>query len=166
MNSRHNSRLFVPAACLLLAAASCSGGGTTSPTAPTQTTPGPPVSGDLAPSALQGTWMTILKDGTNQRVTLALNERSYRITRGADAAAGAIVVRGDQIEFSGSNVCNGAGVYRWSLNGNSVQFVGTPVASDPCAGRAEVLDGYTYTKSSQAAATARDVRDAMHRWSA
>lgn len=94
---------------------------------------------------LQGAWVTVLKDGSNQQVTLRLTDNTYQITRVPDVASGAIAVHGDQIEFSRSSACAGTGTYRWTLNGNSLQF--TPV-SNPCAGRFEVVNGQTYTKSS------------------
>ena len=135
--------------CTVLTLACGGGSGSSAPTAPSPApapAPSPPAASDLAPAALQGTWTTVLQ-GSSQLVTLVLNDRTYRITRGSDGAAGSIAVRGDQIEFSNSNACNGTGPYRWSITGSSLQLVGNPIGSDPCSGRAEVLDGYTYTKS-------------------
>ena len=76
-------------------------------------------------------------------MTLTLTEGGYQITRGANQASGAISVPGDRIEFSGSTVCSGTGTYRWSLNGNALVFT---LIGEPCPGRSEVLDAYTYTK--------------------
>lgn len=130
-------RRIVLGACLLLFAASCSGGAS-----PTPTSPSVPIASEPAPSELQGTWLTVLRDGSNQTVALSLGERTYGIRRGPNSATGQIGVRGAEIDFFGSNLCTGTGTYRWVLSGNSLRFAG----SDVCGGRIEVLDGYTYTK--------------------
>jgi hypothetical protein len=138
------SWLLVSAAWILLVAASCSSADIASPPGSTATSPSPPIAVDVAPRELQGVWVTILNDGTRQQVTLTLSENAYQIRRGGDRAVGAIAVHGDQIEFSQSSLCVGAGTYRWSLKGNSLLF--TPVNSDPCPGRSEVLEGQAYSK--------------------
>ena len=50
---------------------------------------------------------------------------------------------GAEIRFFGSTVCNGNGVYRWSLQGSSLRF--TTVAGD-CPGRAEALKDQAYQR--------------------
>lgn len=144
---------FFAAVGIMFVIAGCGGGSgsASSPTSPSPTpTPPPaplPVAQDPAPRELQGTWLA--RDAINQQVMLRLTETNYQITRGMDGALGIISVRGDQIDFSRSNVCSGTGSYRWSLTGNSLRFTSIGGAgSDPCSGRSEVLDGYTYTKSS------------------
>jgi len=137
--------------CLVLVAAACSGGGATpAPTAPSPSpapAPSLPPPQDPAPQALQGLWTTVLRDGSNQVVTLRLGETSYGISRGMDGATGAIAVRGDVIDFFRSSVCSGTGSYRWSLQGNSLAFTASALGSEPCPGRGEVLNGYTYMKN-------------------
>ena len=135
--------LQVWAACALLAAAACSSGGV-APPSPVVTPPSPPVVQDPAPPQLQGTWVTVLKDGTNQQVTLMLGENSYKITRGTDHANGAIAVHGDRIEFSDSTLCIGTGTYRWTLGADFLLFA--VAGSEPCGGRLEVLDGQMYKR--------------------
>ena len=142
-STSRESCLLVPAALILLAAVSCSSAGTVSPPSPTVTSPSPTIV-DPAPRELQAVWVTFLNDGTGQQVTLTLSEKGYHVTRGANQVGGVIAVHGDQIEFSQSSVCDGTGIYRWSLKGNSLLF--TKVTEDPCPGRAEVLDGQTYSK--------------------
>jgi hypothetical protein len=113
--------------CILLVAAAC--GGNSPP--PSPVSPAPP--------ELQGGWVTVLR-ATAEQVTLMLGETGYGITTGSDAAHGAIEVHGDQIEFSHSSACPGIGIYRWSLNGDSLLFTSR---SEPCGGRSEALDQQT-----------------------
>ena len=121
--------------CLLgFILAGCGGSGGPPPTAP------PPV---VVPTPLDGTWQTFL-DGTNQRVTLTLGPAYYGIARGPNGATGVIAITGNRIEFSQSSACVGTSAYTWTLTGNSLRFT---LLNDPCPGRSEVLDGYTYIKS-------------------
>ncbi|CAN5839572.1 hypothetical protein BH23GEM9_BH23GEM9_03390 [soil metagenome] len=120
--------------------AGCGGSGDASPTAPPTAPPTPPPV--YVPTPVDGSWQTILA-GTDQRVTLTLGVGSYGIVRGQNTASGVIAIAGNRIEFSLSNVCAGTGAYTWTLNGSSLRFV---MLNDPCPGRSEVLDGYTYTK--------------------
>lgn len=57
---------------------------------------------------------------------------------------GDIKVVGGTIIFSGSNICDGTGTYRWSIESEALTF--TASDGDPCPGRSEVLDGVTYTR--------------------
>ena len=107
-----------------------------SPKAPSPTPPDP------APPELIGSWQMML--GTEQ-VTLDLAEHSYRVHRGPDVVGGRIAVRGDEIEFSHSTLCEGTGTYRWTLAASSLMF--TPIQRDACPRRAEVLDDQTYIKA-------------------
>jgi hypothetical protein len=76
-------------------------------------------------------------------VELRLHENLYGITRGAGGATGKIAVAGDQITFYASTICDGTGLYSWSISEGKLTFVS--VEPDPCGGRAEVLDGISYT---------------------
>jgi hypothetical protein len=100
-------------------------------------------SGSPAPPALTGAWHTVLQ--ANDEVTLGLHGVAYGIHRKQDAVSGKIAVQGDQISFFGSTVCGSIGTYRWSRKGDSLTF--TSVVPDPCGGRAQALDGITYTIS-------------------
>jgi len=105
-----------------------------SPQAPSPTPPDP------APPDLIGSWQTML--GT-EKVTLDLTEGSYRVHRGPEVVGGRIAVRGEEIDFSHSTACEATGTYRWALEAGALTF--TSIQRDPCAGRAKVLDGKTYT---------------------
>jgi hypothetical protein len=107
-----------------------------SPRAPSPTPPDP------APAELIGSWHATV--GTEQ-VTLDLAEHSYRVHRGSDVLGGRLAVRDDEIDFSHSTLCEGTGTYRWSLAAGALTF--TPIQKDACRGRAEWLDGQTYTKA-------------------
>jgi hypothetical protein len=107
-----------------------------SPNVPTPTLPDP------APAELIGAWKMTL--GT-EPVTLTLGEHFYRIRRAGDDVSGRVAVRGDQIEFSKSTVCDGIGTYQWSLKADALHF--KPIGVDPCAGRAKVLDDKTYSRA-------------------
>lgn len=106
-----------------------------SPRAPSPTPPDP------APAELIGSWQMML--GT-EKVTLDLAEHTYRVHRGPELVGGRIAVRGDEIDFSHSTVCEATGTYRWTLEAGALKF--TSIQRDPC-GRAKVLDGQTYTKA-------------------
>jgi hypothetical protein len=98
--------------------------------------------GATAPAELVGSWVTKLDSG--DKLTLTLSDKSYRLTRGPNSGSGRISVRGDEIEFSGSNLCDGTGTYHWSISGNSLTFKAFGPA-DPCGGT-RVLDGQVYVR--------------------
>jgi hypothetical protein len=106
---------------------------------PPSPTPTPP---DPAPAELIGSWQMML--GT-EKVTLDLAEHTYRVRRGPESVGGGIAVRGDEIDFSHSNVCEATGTHRWTVEAGALTF--TSIQRDPCSGRAKVLDGQTYTKA-------------------
>lgn len=95
-----------------------------------------------APAELVGSWVTQLDSG--DKLTLTLTDKSYRLTRGPNSGSGRISVRGGEIEFSLSNLCDGTGTYRWSINGDSLTFTAFGPA-DPCGGT-RVLDGQVYVR--------------------
>jgi hypothetical protein len=162
VRSGTGSRLVLVAVLLVLAG--CAGNASTSPLAtasapaspsksptasalatprasdtPRAPTPTPP---DPAPAELIGSWEMML--GTEQ-VTLTLAEHGYRIKRGLDNGSGRLAVRGDEIDFSKSTVCDLTGMYRWSLTGEALKF--SPIGVDPCPGRRKLLEDKTYTRA-------------------
>jgi len=90
---------------------------------------------------LEGSWRADL--GGGDLVTLTLEGTTYLISRGGNQGDGDIKVVGGTIVFSGSNLCDGVGTYKWSIESGALTFAVS--AGDPCAGRFEVLDGVTYT---------------------
>ena len=68
---------------------------------------------DTAVTALFGQWRTAISAGDN--VTLSLREGVYAIGRGAATGRGRMKVSAREAEFSGSDLCDGIGIYRWSL---------------------------------------------------
>jgi hypothetical protein len=101
-----------------------------------------PSSVDSAPAELVGSWRTTLDSG--DELTLTLRDKAYRITRGPNSGRGQIAVQGDEITFSGSNLCDGTGTYRWSIDGDRLAFTAVGPA-DPCGGT-RVLDGQDYLR--------------------
>ncbi len=95
-----------------------------------------------APPELAGEWHTAISDA--DRVTLTLTGNAYHIQRGPNSGNGGFAVRGDEIRFVRSTICNGIGVYRWSVDGGSLLF--TSIQPDACPGRADAIDGRTYTR--------------------
>jgi hypothetical protein len=91
---------------------------------------------------LLGDWETSISAGDD--VTLTIRATRYGIRRGGASGSGAIRVGDGEIEFYGSDLCDGTGVYAWSLDGDSLTFEET--GEDPCTGRSEVLAGITYTR--------------------
>lgn len=110
----------------------------TRPTSTSSPTPAP----DAVPPELRGVWQTRLVP-SGERTELALTERGYTVARGPNAASGSVVLTGADIRFFGGSVCNGNGVYRWSLQGGSLRFT---TVSEDCPGRAEVLKDQTYQR--------------------
>jgi hypothetical protein len=96
-----------------------------------------------ASTELEARWRTTLDNG--EAVTLLLRVDSYRIARGLASGTGKIAVDGDVITFSNSNLCDGIGTYRWSLEGDMLTL--TLTGGDPCRGRTEVLAGQTFVRS-------------------
>jgi hypothetical protein len=97
-----------------------------------------------APTQLIGSWSTTLDSG--DMLTLTLTDKSYRLTRGPNSGSGRIAVQGDEIEFSGSNLCDGTGTYHWSIDGDSLTFTAFGPA-DTCGGT-RVLAGQVYFRIS------------------
>ena len=119
--------------------ASASATRSTAASAPVQSpTPTP----DRATEALFGVWRTTISEGDNVR--LDLRDGSYAIYRGPAAGTGDMEATADEAEFSGSDLCEGAGRYKWSVDGEQLTF--TSIGTDACSGRSEVLDGKTYTR--------------------
>ena len=94
-----------------------------------------------APPELVGRWRAILAPGDSS--VLTLSESSYSIAR-VGSGSGPITVDGDVIRFFRSSLCNGIGEYRWSIEGDLLRL--ESVEADECPGRADALDGQTYTR--------------------
>ncbi len=122
--------------------------GTVAACAPTQpTSPNPTVSIAPSPSAsptvnfleptvpaeLAGTWR---RSVGGEMVDLSL-QVGYTIQRGFGRGSGRVTIDGDEIEFHGSDLCEGSGIYTWVVEGDTLTF--TMVGTDPCSGRSEVL---------------------------
>ena len=95
------------------------------------------------PNELRGAWKTTLAT-TNESITLTLTDRTYSIKRGLTTGTGNLTLRGSDVIFSASPLCDGEGVYRWSVQSGSLRFVA--VSPDPCGGRVEVLQDQTYQR--------------------
>ena len=85
------------------------------------------------PAELAGTWR---RSVGGQTVDLSL-QVGYTIQRGAGRGSGRVTIDGDDIEFHGSNLCEGSGIYTWVVEDDTLTF--TMVGTDPCSGRSEVL---------------------------
>ncbi len=95
---------------------------------------------------LVGAWeVDVQPTAAIEHVVLRLTATGYRIDREGALGSGTMSVEGDRATFSGSALCQGTGVYRWELDGETLRF--TPVEPDACPGRAAVLDGATYTRT-------------------
>ena len=53
-------------------------------------------------------------------------------------------MEGDELVFSNSNLCDGVGRYRWTLDGETLTL---ERLEEACSGRAPVLEGATYARS-------------------
>jgi hypothetical protein len=115
---------------------------TKAPTTTTQPTTSTTRRADPAPPELEGSWHTDL--GFGDLVTLTFEGTRYEIIRGGGQGLGDIKVVGGTIIFSGSNICNGMGTYRWSIDSEALTFA--DIELDPCKGRSDVLVGATYTR--------------------
>jgi hypothetical protein len=88
-----------------------------------------------------GRWRALL--GPNDVSVLTMTGSSYSIAR-FGTGSGPINVEGDVIRFLNSSLCDGVGEYRWSIDGESLQF--DSLEADQCPGRADALDGRTYKR--------------------
>ncbi len=95
---------------------------------------------DAPPPELRGIWLTRIG---SDRTLLTLIPGFYKVSRGGAGGGGKISVSGDQIEFFGSNLCEGSGTYSWIVDGDELTLA--PVTEDPC-GRASALANITYTR--------------------
>jgi hypothetical protein len=141
------------AAGLILSIAACSGQAAVPsleaspgavPTATAAATPAPRPTAPPrvpAPAELQGRWQTVI--GPNDKPVLTIADFKYTIER-LGIGTGAVSVDGDQITFSGSNLCSGAGVYHWEVEGDSLKL--TAVGPDACPNRADAVAGRTFTR--------------------
>jgi hypothetical protein len=114
----------------------------TQPTAPSPTasiepsaSPSPTVNflEPTVPAELAGTWR---RSVGGQTVDLSL-QVGYTIQRGGGRGSGRVTIDGDAIEFHGSSLCEGSGIYTWVVEDDTLTF--TMVGTDPCSGRSEVL---------------------------
>ena len=128
--------LLLVASSLLMACASDGASPSTSSAPVTSSVPSetPSHAPDSAPPELAGRWRRNVQGET---VILTLDGTGYHIQRGPASGSGRISVAGDEIEFYGSNLCDGDGTYTWSFDDGRLRF--TEVVSDPCDGRTVVL---------------------------
>jgi hypothetical protein len=70
-------------------------------------------------------------------VVLTLDGTGYHIQRGPESGSGRISVDGDEIEFYGSNRCDGRGTYEWSFEDERLRL--TEIVEDPCGGRTDIF---------------------------
>lgn len=113
------------------------------PTADPTASPSPTPVEHPAPPELQGLWETEfdVPGSANGTATLTLSEGRYLVNTMGIPIQGSIAVRGDQIEFFGSDACEGHGQYLWSLEGGELTFT---LIRDGCPGRRTLLDGATF----------------------
>ena len=92
---------------------------------------------------LQATWR-LQSETIEEPVRLYVRDGSYAISRGGASGSGSLAAEGDELVFSGSNLCDGVGRYRWTLDGERLDL---EVVEEACSGRGEVLEGATYSRS-------------------
>lgn len=135
------------AIALCLAMAGCASGGsasspaepssvaTTREASPTPSADASAATGEgAAPAELAGTWRRIVFD---EEARLTLDGNGYNITRAGNIGSGSIEVIGDEIRFFNSTICDGEGVYTWTIEDERLRL--TEVVEDPCTGRSEVF---------------------------
>lgn len=131
--------LLTVSAVVTLSACAATQTAAPTPTATIEPSPSPSPSPTVnfleptVPAELAGTWR---RSVGGVRVDLSL-QVGYTIQRGGGRGSGRVTVDGDRIEFHGSNLCDGSGIYTWVVEDDTLTF--TMVGSDPCTGRSEVL---------------------------
>jgi hypothetical protein len=112
------------------------------PTPTTTPTPKPTASPRTpAPAELQGRWRTVISDV--DKPVLTITDFKYTIER-LGIGTGSVEVHGDQIAFSGSNLCTGTGLYTWTIEGGTLTL--QSVDPDPCANRSDAIRGRPFTR--------------------
>jgi hypothetical protein len=96
-----------------------------------------------APAELQGRWRTVINE--HDKPVLTLDDFHYTIER-LGIGTGSTTVDGDQIVFYGSNLCQGEGTYRWSIDGETLTL--SPVGPDPCENRADAIRNRPFSRMS------------------
>ena len=94
-----------------------------------------------APAELQGRWQTVINDA--DKPVLTITDFKYTIER-LGIGTGSIEVTGDQIRFFASNLCSGDGIYRWSIEGETLTLAS--LGADPCANRADAIRNRPFTR--------------------
>jgi len=115
-------------------------------TASTQRDQRPP--GGPAPAELQGVWKLASGNKIEKGLQFVIGELHYRVP--THLAHGDLAVNGDEIAFFNAAICgltlpDGVGHYRWTVAGEKLSF--ESISEDPCGGRADILDGVTYTRA-------------------
>jgi hypothetical protein len=117
------------------------------PSAPASVSPTPrppePTLLNPAPPEMLGKWSAVF--GEDDIGTIRISPTGMRITRFATAAI-RLEVFGDELVLSHSQLCEGEGRYRWTIEGDKLTF--ESVTPDACDGRAKSFDGVTYTRVS------------------
>ena len=138
--------LIILSAATLIIMTACASVGGASPSEraaeSTDVSPSPSEAPHAAPPELRGAWKTTLDNSAQELVTLTFSQTGYQLDR-EQLVFGVIAVDANQITFSQSNLCDGVGTYTWSLDAGSLQFAS--VVPDECPGRAQAIDGQTYT---------------------
>ena len=126
-------------AAVIVTVAACAPTQPTSPNPTVSIAPSPSASPTVnfleptVPAELAGTWR---RSVGGEMVDLSL-QVGYTIQRGFGRGSGRVTIDGDEIEFHGSDLCEGSGIYTWVVEGDTLTF--TMVGTDPCSGRLEVL---------------------------
>jgi hypothetical protein len=94
-----------------------------------------------APAELQGRWQTEIS--ASDRPILTITDFTYTIQR-LGTGTGGVAVHGDQIDFFGSNLCQGTGTYGWSIADGVLTL--QSISQDPCANRADAIRGRPFKR--------------------
>ena len=106
-------------------------------------TPQPPAPTPLnpAPAEMLGKWTAEFAQDDIAEITITPTGIKIVGFGGSDVR---LEVTGDELALSHSQLCDGVGRYRWSIEGDKLRF--DSIQPDPCDFRGKRFDGITYTR--------------------
>jgi hypothetical protein len=126
---RNAMRSIAVTVAFMLVLAACGGSDSTAPPSNTERATSRAISGDPAPSKLQGTWrlVSVAKNAIKQELELVISAGSYKVEAEGGIIRGEVVTKADEIDFFNEDLCGlalsaGLARYRWKVDGHLLRL--------------------------------------------